>query len=91
MAVAGLGTAFASTENPIAANEWALDYLNVNPNRDQYGAHGADVIVAVMDTGVDPNQPDLKGRLVDGIDLVKGGSGGPGGSGGGSNGYYVAP
>jgi subtilisin family serine protease len=32
------------------------------------------VVVAVVDTGVDPNQPDLAGALLPGIDLVNGGT-----------------
>ena len=69
LAFTGSGTAFASTTNPIAAAEWALNTLNVTQVRN-LGAHGAGVVVAVIDSGVDPNQPDLKGRLVDGVDLV---------------------
>jgi subtilisin family serine protease len=66
--VAGSGTAFASAANPIAGAEWALNYLNVTQVRDENG-HGDGVIVAVVDSGVDPNQPDLQGRLVDGVNL----------------------
>ncbi|HWG25165.1 S8 family peptidase [Actinospica sp.] len=70
LAFAGSGTAFASTQNPIAAKEWALNTLNVTAVRQQFQAHGAGVLVAVIDSGVDANQPDLKGRLVDGVNLV---------------------
>lgn len=69
LAFAGSGTAFADTPNPIAQKEWALNYLNATEIR-KLGAQGAGVIVAVIDTGVDPQQPDLKGRLVDGVNLV---------------------
>src|SRR5262249_25137411 len=31
---------------------------------------GADVIVAVVDSGVDPNHPEFKGRLVPGLNLM---------------------
>jgi hypothetical protein len=70
LAFTGPGAAFASTTNPIAAAEWALNTLNVTAVRQQFAAHGAGVTVAVIDTGVDPNQPDLKGRLIDGVNLI---------------------
>lgn len=70
LAFVGSGTAFASTQNPIASKEWALSTLNATAVRQQFQAHGAGVIVAVVDSGVDPNQPDLKGRLIDGVNLT---------------------
>jgi subtilisin family serine protease len=66
----GSGAAFASAQNSIAAQEWALSVLDVTQIRSNYDAHGAGVTVAVIDTGVDPNQPDLRGRLIDGVNLV---------------------
>ena len=70
LAFTGSGAAFASTQNSIAAQEWALSVLNVTQIRSNYDAHGAGVTVAVIDTGVDPNQPDLRGRLTEGVNLV---------------------
>lgn len=70
LAFVGSGTAFAAATNPVAAKEWALNMLNVTAVRQQYHAQGAGVIVAVIDSGVDPNQPDLQGRLVDGVNLA---------------------
>jgi len=70
LAFVGSGTAFASTQNPIAAQEWALQTLNVTAVRQNFKAYGAGVVVAVIDSGVDPNQPDLTGRLVDGVNLT---------------------
>ena len=42
----GSGAAFASTQNPIAAQEWALSVLNVTQIRSNYNAHGDGVVVA---------------------------------------------
>lgn len=70
LAVVGSGTASAAASNPILGAEWALNYLNSSQVRNQYAAHGDGVIVAVIDSGVDPNQPDLQGRLVDGVNLT---------------------
>jgi subtilisin family serine protease len=70
LAFTSSGAAFASTQNSIAAQEWALSVLNVSQIRSDYDAHGAGVTVAVIDSGVDPSQPDLHGRLVDGVNLT---------------------
>lgn len=69
LAFAGTGTAFAASTNPIAAKEWALNYFNATQVRD-LKAYGTGVVVAVIDSGVDPSQPDLQGRLVDGVNLT---------------------
>jgi subtilisin family serine protease len=68
--IAGSGTTFAATANPIAAKEWALTTLQNGEIHSKYNARGTGVIVAVIDLGVDPNQPDLQGRLVDGVNLT---------------------
>jgi subtilisin family serine protease len=70
LAFTGSGAAFASTQNSIAAQEWALSVLDVTQIRSNYDAHGSGVTVAVIDSGVDPSQADLKGRLVEGVNLV---------------------
>ncbi|HEX4790812.1 MAG TPA: S8 family serine peptidase [Actinospica sp.] len=70
LAIAGSGTAFAASSNPVAAKEWALDVLQNGQIHSKYNARGTGIIVAVVDTGVDPTQPDLQGRLVDGVNLT---------------------
>lgn len=69
LTVAGAGTAFAS-DNPIADKEWALQTLQSNAIHSQFNARGSGVVVALIDSGVDPQQPDLQGSLVDGVNLV---------------------
>jgi subtilisin family serine protease len=66
-----LGTfpAQAST-NPVYDKEWALSQFNVTTIRSQYEARGSGVTVAVVDSGVDPNQADLQGSLVAGINVT---------------------
>lgn len=69
LTVAGAGTAFASG-NPIADKEWALNTLQNGKIHSQFNARGSGVIVAVIDTGIDPNQPDLQGSFAPGVNLV---------------------
>src|ERR1700737_2047423 len=61
--------AHAST-NPVYDQEWALSQFNVTTIRSQYQARGTDVVVAVVDSGVDPTQPDLQGSLVTGVNVT---------------------
>ena len=70
LAVVGSGTAFAASGNPIAAQEWALNTLQNGEIHSKFNARGSGVIVAVLDSGLDPSQPDLRGRIVDGVNLV---------------------
>ncbi|MYT70067.1 MULTISPECIES: S8 family peptidase [unclassified Streptomyces] len=54
--------------DPMRDDQWALDALHLPDAWDT--SKGDDTVIAVVDTGVDPDHPDLKGRLVDGHDFV---------------------
>ncbi|MEU6114318.1 S8 family serine peptidase [Streptomyces sp. NPDC047117] len=54
--------------DPKRGQQWALDALKL-PAAWQT-ARGDDVVIAVVDTGVDLDHPDLKSRLVRGTDVV---------------------
>ncbi|MGW5866721.1 S8 family peptidase [Streptomyces sp. NPDC055239] len=59
-----------SRTDPMRDQQWALDALKLPDAWDK--AKGDDTVIAVVDTGVDLDHPDLKGRLVDGHDFVDG-------------------
>ncbi len=51
---------------PYPGDDWAWEMIGT-PYAHQLGEYGDDVLVAVMDTGIDYNHPDLKDRMWDGI------------------------
>ncbi len=59
-----------ATTNPIFDQEWALSNFKVTDIRSQYQARGTGVVVAVVDSGVDPSQPDLQGSLLPGLNFT---------------------
>ena len=64
---------FASTPNdPFYNQKWDLVRMNV-PSAWDIADGSMDVIVAVIDTGVDLDHPDLANRVMDGSDFVPGG------------------
>jgi subtilisin family serine protease len=64
------GARTASTPNdPLLSRQWGLDQIKAS-GAWSHGALGAGVTIAVVDTGVDLNHPDLQGQLVPGVDLV---------------------
>ena len=58
--------------DPLFPKQWGLTQIKA-PAAWARGAKGGAVRVAVVDSGVDLSHPDLSGRFVSGIDLVKGG------------------
>lgn len=50
-------------------NQMAFEQVNLPPALEQY--QGDNIVVAILDTGVDLNHPALVGRLEPGIDLVE--------------------
>jgi len=63
------GTAYAAAPNdPGWIDQWHL--RTIHADRAWTRSKGSGVIVAVVDTGVDLNHPDLRGRLVKGTDLI---------------------
>ena len=65
-----LPAAAAGSDPTVANAEWALTALHAADARNL--SHGTGVIVAVVDSGVDPSQPDLQGSLVPGASFIGG-------------------
>ncbi|MFJ9089031.1 S8 family peptidase [Streptomyces sp. NPDC102384] len=59
-----------SKPDPMRKDQWALDAMKLPAAWDT--SKGDDTTIAVVDSGVATDHPDLKGRLVDGHDFVDG-------------------
>jgi thermitase len=65
----------ASTpDDPFYNQKWDLTRMNV-PSAWEIADGSMDVVVAVIDTGVDLDHPDLSERVINGCDFVPGGDG----------------
>ncbi len=61
-------------DDPFFAQKWDLQRMRV-PQAWEIEDGSSDVIVAVIDTGVDIDHPELVNRVMDGMDFVPGGMG----------------
>lgn len=60
-----------AANDPLFASQWGLDQINA-PEAWARGATGTGTVIAVVDTGVDLEHPDLRSKLVPGFDFVAG-------------------
>lgn len=71
-AVVGLllvgGTTTQAHADSTRSQQWYLDAMHAEEMWQT--STGKEITVAVIDTGVDPDNPDLKGRVLDGLDLA---------------------
>ena len=58
--------------DPLYRRQWALAKIGAPKAWDIETGAGKNVVVAVIDTGVDLRHPDLRGKLVAGVDIVNG-------------------
>lgn len=64
-------TLAAASGDPLVPQQWAVAQLRL-PEIWGRGVRGEGVVIAVVDTGVDLDHPDLVDQLVPGIDIVDG-------------------
>lgn len=60
-------------DDPLLVKQWGLTQVQA-PAAWSAGRRGQGAVVAVVDTGIDLHHPDLRAKLVPGVDLVDGGA-----------------
>jgi subtilisin family serine protease len=68
LTVAGLAAPAHAATDPLRSHQWNLDMIGADPAHAISTGKGA--LVAVVDSGVAPDHPDLAGRVAPGVDLV---------------------
>jgi type VII secretion-associated serine protease mycosin len=63
--------AAASVNDPLAPDQWGWHRVKADQAYDT-GYHGEGVVVALLDTGVDAEHPDLAANIIDGWNFVDG-------------------
>lgn len=59
----------SAPDDPLLARQWGLGQIRAAGAWSR-GALGAGATIAIVDTGVDLNHPDLEGKLLPGVDMV---------------------
>lgn len=61
-------TGYSADGDPLASDQYAIDQHGMEKAWSQ--SAGTDVVIAIVDTGIDMDHPDLASRIVDGYDFV---------------------
>ncbi len=72
-ATVGLAIGTPAQADKVRTDQWHLSFLDVA--KAQTISQGEGITVAVVDSGIDNNHPDLTGNVLQGLDVVVGGAG----------------